>query len=358
MDTKRRRLTRFLSTEKMSDNQQQSASSPSLIWFQLVGSDGKPFKETSADKVTFPTSADVSDFRKSVKNENPNMLSAVDASQLKVFKNKSAFDGKEEPLEEDFTVAGLGTSKKDALIVVVPSSSTFIQSTLESNLTTKEPHPTRKGRWSRINDVLEENKKRSKTNDSTAYSYVTWNQVKSIFNPTKYVQPRKHIDDAHLDFLLQYLSYVTKCFGGDVAGNEAKLIHFIAPVLICVCFLFDGDVEIVAEEDLVGKSVKAHGHFEFMMKRGNKAVCIVEAKKDDIEQGMAQDLVGCEVAAEVGGLDVVYGIVTNYIQWTFLRSLNEKVEKEICYLYFAEERTERDSLKIIIEKIYAMLSDE
>jgi hypothetical protein len=52
--------------------------------------------------------------------------------------------------------------------------------------------------------------------------------------------------------------------------------------LICVCILLDGDVDIVVEEDLVGNFVKAHGHFEFMLRRGNKAVCIVEAKKDDI----------------------------------------------------------------------------
>lgn len=38
-------------------------------------------------------------------------------------------------------------------------------------------------------------------------------------------------------------------------------------------------------------------------------------------------LIGCEVAAKVGGLDIVYGVVTNYIQWKFLRSLNDKVVK-------------------------------
>jgi hypothetical protein len=58
----------------------------------------------------------------------------------------------------------------------------------------------------------------------------------------------------------------------------------------------------------------------------------LKLKKDDVEQGMAQNLVGCEVAAEVGGLDIVYGIVTNYIQWNLLRSLNDKVEKEECSL--------------------------
>jgi hypothetical protein len=64
--------------------------------------------------------------------------------------------------------------------------------------------------------------------------------------------------------------------------------------------LFDNKVVCIVgakEEDLVGNFVKAHGHFEFMLRRGNKVVCIIEAKKDDVEQGMAQDLVGCEVGS-------------------------------------------------------------
>ena len=52
------------------------------------------------------------------------------------------------------------------------------------------------------------------------------------------------------------------------------------------------------EEDLVGENVKANGHFEMMLMRGSKRVCIVEGKKDDMDQGKALCLVGCEVAAE------------------------------------------------------------
>jgi hypothetical protein len=70
-----------------------------------------------------------------------------------------------------------------------------------------------------------------------------------------------------------------KCFGAITTGKEAKRLHFIAPILVCICFLLKGDVKIVAEEDLVGNFVKAHGHFDFMLTRGTKAVCIVEAKK-------------------------------------------------------------------------------
>jgi hypothetical protein len=53
-------------------------------------------------------------------------------------------------------------------------------------------------------------------------------------------------------------------------------------------------------------------------------------EKDDVEQVMAQDLVGCEVAAEIGGLDIVYGIVTNYIQCWYYQSpyLKQKEDEQ------------------------------
>ena len=160
------------------------------------------------------------------------------------------------------------------------------------------------------------------------------------------------------DFLSQYLLFATKCFGPLTSGKESQRLHLIAPIIICVCFLFKGDVQIEVEEDLDGNFLKAHGHFEFVLRRGLKSVCIVEAKKDDIAQGMAQDLLGCEVAAEIGHLDLVYGIVTNYIQWNFLRSLDEKIELEECSVELVDGIPSKNSLVLITGKIYAMLSDE
>jgi predicted type IV restriction endonuclease len=122
-----------------------------------------------------------------------------------------------------------------------------------------------------------------------------------------------------------------------------------------VCSLFNGEVKIVAEGDLKGKVVKANGRFDFMLRRGSKAVCVVEAKRYDMGQGMAQDLVGCEVAAEVVGLNVVYGIVTNFVQWIFLRRSDDKVEKDACVLLPIPDDPELHSLRNIAEKIYGML---
>ena len=88
------------------------------------------------------------------------------------------------------------------------------------------------------------------------------------------------------------------------------------------------------------------------------AASAINAKKDDMEQGMAQDLLGCEVAAEVDHSDSVFGIVTNYIQWNFLRSLDEKIEMEECAMDITGDGLVQTSLLKITSKIYAMLSDD
>ncbi|KAI8891671.1 hypothetical protein BC833DRAFT_454794, partial [Globomyces pollinis-pini] len=185
----------------MSSNPQQLMSSPPspMVWFLLVESDtGLPYKGTSADKVAVSSPADVADFRKAVKAEynEPNYLRDIPSSALLVYKNKYSFDkrntaveeGKEDPLKSSRSLNGLGKTEEDALIVAVPSSRNSDQSSSESSLARKEPNPKRKQRWIALNEVLEGNAKKSKTIDSTGYCYVSWNEVKTVFNPTNYVQ--------------------------------------------------------------------------------------------------------------------------------------------------------------------------
>ena len=56
------------------------------------------------------------------------------------------------------------------------------------------------------------------------------------------------------------------------------------------------------------------------------------------------------------GLDTVYCIVTYFLQWNFLRNSNDKVETEECFLVQTPDGPRQESLKVIAEKIYVMLS--
>ena len=316
-------------------------------------------KTNNATQVSTEECQDVDDFLKACKKELSSKLGSYDVDQLSL----STTDGGS-PLQPDDPIPDQNTAKTPLFIGVADGSSPGIvgslttgsRSSSESSL--KAPHPKRKERWERLNEILEKNRKKSKATDSTGYSYVKWNQIKHVLRTNPYFQPSKAIPDIQFNTLSQYLSFATKCFGPVTSGKESQRLHLIAPIIICVCILFNGDVQIEVEEDLDGDFLKAHGHFEFVLRRGDKRVCIVEAKKDDMGQGMAQDLLGCEVAAEIGHLNLVYGIVTNYVQWNFLRSLDEKIELDECSLTLMDGAATKESLVLITGKIYAMLSDE
>jgi hypothetical protein len=227
----------------------------------------------------------------------------------------------------------------------------------------KARHPNsakRRKRWNDLNEILETHKRFKPSGGAIAYSYLTWKDVEPVFGKiiVDYEQKVGTFPDDTFHILYTYLGYVSKSFGTVVTGKEAKRLHFIAPVLACVCCLFEGNVRILVEESLVGKNIKTTGNFEFILQREGKRICVVEAKKDDIEQGMAQDLLGCEAVADVENLDVVYGIVTNYIEWVFFKSFDDRIEQHVTSMSLDQHQMPTEaSIRMIAGKIYAILSD-
>ena len=139
----------------MASNPQQQQQQPSsmssspyhLVWFLLLDSaTGQPYKGTSADAVSLSPGSVVVQFRDAVKAKHSNKLSSFDAADLLVYKNKAAFDkrnapvddGKVEPLEEDSLLDGLGRSKKEALVVAVPSIKNATDSSMANQHTFTE----------------------------------------------------------------------------------------------------------------------------------------------------------------------------------------------------------------------------
>ncbi|CAK5172624.1 unnamed protein product [Aphanomyces euteiches] len=237
-----------------------------------------------------------------------------------------------------------------------------------SEVTALEPtvpvHPSvdRKRRFDQLNQILAQaeidasndtNKKQKKS------SSIKWELVAPLFFSvmSAYEQQEKAIPRGILQELQDYSARAFTCFELS-SCSEATLNIFIAPVLVQVCALFNGDIKIFAEETLKGKYVKANGRFEFVLKRGLKSIFIVEAKKEDFDQGAAQELVGAEVAAELGSLNVVYGIVTNFKEWVFYKSSNTKIEKDASLMYHPHKPYSMETmLAKATAKIYAILSE-
>jgi len=96
----------------------QTNNLDSFGFISLTRMMASPYTESSFSSVTLNPSAVVDELRYAVVNKTPNILSSVDASQLKIYKNKTAFDGKEETVEDDCLISGLGLlSDKEALVV-------------------------------------------------------------------------------------------------------------------------------------------------------------------------------------------------------------------------------------------------
>ena len=105
----------------------------------------------------------------------------------------------------------------------------------------------------------------------------------------------------------------------------------------------------------MAKASISTGRFEFLLERGNKRICIVEAKSHDIWQGLTQDLLGIEAVADVERLNCVYGIVTDYVQW-FVKSLDNRIEVIEGSLQWRGNQTPtKESIEIIAGFIYAIL---
>ncbi|GMF66211.1 unnamed protein product [Phytophthora lilii] len=245
------------------------------------------------------------------------------------------------------------------LLAFVGAGLRFIakDSPLPSAITHSE---NRRKRWRELNDILDKNKK-AKTNGgdgtSTGYSYVRWSEVKSVLDYELYRQNRKPIPEDEFNFLWEYLTYASKAMNGYAdAAKEAKRYHFIAPVLIMLCNLFD-DVNLEVEESVDGNNVHANVFFEFVLTRGKTKICIVEAKRNDFDQGKAQALVGCEAVADREGVYVVYGIVTDFIKWQLYRSGENTIVMDSCTIGGSAETIDTKTLRDTCEMIYGALSD-
>jgi len=330
------------------------------VWIQLEG-EAEPFTVPVED------SCFIHKLRQAILAEKSRTLNGLESTDLVVYANKETYESSQRgeegasKMEVDDQIRNYGITKAQALFVTVSQQPSPPSSPSVNIQPSRATLDQRKKRWSLLNKAMRKNKKYKKSEDSIPFSFLKWDEeLQNAFGemPSYNLVPI----DIPEDTLTLLETYLERCSislrGPKQRGGEAKLLHFIAPIIICVCSLFEGEIEITIERDMNGKQVKANGHFEFVLKRGNMRICIVEAKKEDMDKGTAQALVGCEVASELDQLSVVYAIVTDYSEWYFFKSCDDHIMTtgEITLSY---ERgiPERNSLKKIAGMIYSMLSE-
>lgn len=243
-----------------------------------------------------------------------------------------------------------------------PTSSGKIRCDSIASLPGSKASSSRKRRWDELNVVLSEVVRKTKKIDktSTPYSSIEWSNVEDIFavNPWK-IDPKVIEEDVVNKLHLQLLD-CGEVFGTISSGKESKRLHFIAPILVTVALLFKDEeekVKILVEEDVDGVNIRTNGHFEFVLQKGTRRVCIVEAKKEEMEKGMAQSLLGCEAIADVENTSVVFAVVTNFLQWYFLKDTDDHIFRNATTLTTIDDTPSKESIARIAGMLYTLLTD-
>ncbi|RLN51775.1 hypothetical protein BBJ28_00023843 [Nothophytophthora sp. Chile5] len=177
----------------------------------------------------------------------------------------------------------------------------------------------RKRDWSELNRVL---LRGQDATASKAFSSVAYESLPKRFKP--------EIATANNEFYREMFDSASTPALDEAALNEGGAGADDEPSLEHVAYLFKHDAEPVKigiQVKMEGDYVKANGVVDFLITRGKKCVCVVEAKNEQFEKGTAQSVLGMEVSAESNEEPVMYGIVTNYELWRFLKRTDEGVKE-------------------------------
>lgn len=240
-----------------------------------------------------------------------------------------------------------------------PAQPAFIPNSLDKAQKNPGPCKPRKTRprWRYLNELSDSNpNKRAKTN-SIGFSYANWHQYCFIYNPRMYSKALERLTSLqeqdvrrlHMDL------YRIHDFFVDGRLTEAEMRHLVFPILECARIFAGDHVKIMCERKVEGNQIKAHGKFEFLLSTYNTVSVVVEVKTTDMAQGMAQACLGAEVVSEIGNLSCVHAVVTNHNRWIFIRSSMYYTDFDECRLKFSRGKPTLESLRIIVQKMYAVI---
>jgi hypothetical protein len=119
------------------------------------------------------------------------------------------------------------------------------------------------------------------------------------------------------------------------SANEATRCEFISRIIYGVASIFGGEVKVYPQYEISGSHGK--GPVDWVIKVGNTIITVTEAKKEDINQGIAQNAVQLQTSIQrnpkkrsydTAGLDdnVMYGIVSTAVDWVIIKLVSSSSE--------------------------------
>ena len=125
-----------------------------------------------------------------------------------------------------------------------------------------------------------------------------------------------------------------KTFQHITSANEATRCEFIFRIIYGVASIFDGEMKVYPQYEISGSHGK--GPVDWIIKVENTIITVTEAKKEDINQGIAQNAIQLQTSIQrnpkkrsydTAGLheDVMYGVSTA-VDWVIIKLVSSSSE--------------------------------
>ncbi|CAG8673102.1 7830_t:CDS:1, partial [Paraglomus occultum] len=156
------------------------------------------------------------------------------------------------------------------------------------------------------------------------------------------------------------------------SSNEAIRRTYISCVLYKVALCFDGSIKVIPEYQLKGSHGK--GPVDWAIMIGSKIIVITEAKKKDLDHGIAQNTIQLHTAIQENSRKgfsngdnstTIYGIVTTGSEWIIIKFIKVDPDQPpikifrssltpIC-LPLTEGKLDKSKLQKAVEDLFAQI---
>ncbi|KAF0412228.1 crinkler family protein [Gigaspora margarita] len=119
------------------------------------------------------------------------------------------------------------------------------------------------------------------------------------------------------------------------SANEATRCEYISRIIYGVASIYGGDIKVYPQYEISGSHGK--GPVDWAIKIGNIIITITEAKREDINQGIAQNAIQLQTSIQRNPKkrsydtaclheDVMYGIVSTAVDWVIIKLVSSNSE--------------------------------
>ncbi|KAF1330150.1 hypothetical protein FI667_g5261, partial [Globisporangium splendens] len=203
--------------------------------------------------------------------------------------------------------------------------------------------------------------------DFVACSSVKWSRIQGVYSDRMRFDdeafPCQEFESPDITSIMEEVRRQQEHSGMCKEQNEERRKQGISTILNgAAALLKDKAVQVRYEVALKNAAVFSNGVADMLVTRDQKRkLLVVEAKKEDFDQGKAQDLVLMDVAIaenEKQGVKItpVFGIVSTFTEWNFYRYDVEGIK--YTFDQINEVRSLESDVRRVIGRVYNMLKED